>query len=271
MNFRSVLFFLIIGVFQNSFSQGIKVGLELAANLNPINKQEMHQDFMLGIHSGIKSQIQLKNNFYISTGLNVTQKSQYMEVMEVGSITNNLERVLQLFGGSPIDIDSVSNAFGINTDIVSTQKISIKTNHLQSSVMGTYQVKNFQIHLGGYAGILLTVNKKIQKTQTVPLLEAINISQFDSTGLVSLLLPQSGEEKYQESNSTDDLNNFDFGVISGISYTSNHLNFGIYYTQGFADFRFTPTDNNLATYKSLRFSVAYLIKVKKEEDKLILE
>ena len=265
-----LLFFLTVNLV---FAQRVDIGLELASNVNPINNNNnLGQNYKLGLHSGLKAQIQLKNNFYLTTGLAFTQKSKYKENTEISSLTSNLELLFSLFsaGNQPLNIDSIADEFGLNTDIIKTTKSSITINHLELPILATYQYKKIQVHVGGYASVLLSANRKIEERQDVPLLKAIDINQLDSTGLSRLFLPKAEDINYEESKNTSDLKVFDVGAIIGISYFVNRLNFGLFYTRGFVDYEFNATKAFSDSHQSLRFSLSYLINLKKEESGILL-
>lgn len=271
-------FILIFFLFVTSivFAQNVNFGVELGANLNPMEENEMGQDFRIGAYSGLNSQIQIKNNFHFTTGLAISQKSKYRERESITSLTDDLENFIRLLsgfggGGFNINIDSITDALGVNTDIIKVKKIHSTITHLQVPLLATYQYKKVQLHLGGYGSFMLSANNRITEEQNVPFLQALDITQFDSTGIASFLLPKKEDVKTYQNNDKSYFGSFDAGAIVGLSYFVDRLNFGIYYSYGLIDYRFIPDVNNKENYKSLRFSLSYLINIKKDNNKIILE
>ena len=263
---------LLIGFSLASHSQKIELGLEVGSNIIPlnINNNDLGQTYGLGIHSGLRSQYHFSEHFSLTTGLSISQKKKYHEYESTSSVLETLESVFGFFSGGAIDLDSITDALGVNTDVNRKTSAIITMNNLELPLLATYRIKNFRIYLGGYGGILLSASRKQKTETTIPFLQAIDLGALDSTGFVSLLLPDEEKVEHEVNNNTNDLNEIDFGAIVGIGYQSNHWNFNLLYSRGFAHYRLI--NNNVTDpHIAFRFTLGYQISFRKEEGKIIIE
>ena len=101
-------------------------------------------------------------------------------------------------------------------------------------------------------------NKKEETRTTIPVLEIIDMSEIDPTGLSSLFLPSADETTTDETSSTENFRLIDFGFNAGLGYEINNLHFNLMYSYGLLDYRDNNDGESLETLKTIRFSIAYL-------------
>ena len=270
---KLIVLILFCNILTNIAAQKVDLGLELGMAVTPVGNNDLKQNYRMGIHSGLRSQIQVKNKLFLTTGLSITQKSKFKKTVDLSSLSDELSGLLNLIpgGGIGFDLDSFTQSFGISTDVITTNRIAITTNHIQLPLLATYQVKKIQFHLGGYASLLLTANQKIEKTKDIPILQVVDIATFDSTGLLSFFLPEGKTISYEENKNSDNIKKYDIGAIIGLSYYVDRINFGIFYSYGLVDYEDNISKSAIENHKSLRFSLSYLVNFKKENDQIILQ
>ncbi len=118
------------------------------------------------------------------------------------------------------------------------------------------------MYLGPYFGYLLTANRQEETRTQIPLLNVIDISQIDSTGLISAFLPPADETTTNSASGTRGLNKMDIGFNVGIGYEMNDLHFNLMYSQGLLDYRDNQGNNDKSPLNTFRFSIVYLFDLK---------
>src|SRR5690606_41707074 len=138
--------------------------------------------------------------------------------------------------------------------------------YIQMPVMANYEFKNINFYAGPYAGLLISATRKelysVESTAIDP------SSLFGGNGgggfgsLFSGLL--SGEDTPESAtiNSKDGLAVFDFGATEGIGYRIDKLNFNLFYSCGFIDYRKDKGNEDTDTNQIIQFSIAYLFNIK---------
>lgn len=262
----------IIGVFAllPTIAQQTKIQLQAGAGAIPMNTTTLGPKYSLGMHGGLQVQQQLKNKLWLSSGLYLSQKQQFTQKIETESYIKTLENFLLLAGSGDFPIDSLVNSLGLNLDAKNTTKEMIQLVNLEIPIMATYMHDKWSFHAGGYAGLLLGAKRKVETTTEVPFLQVLDIGAFDSTGLLQFLLPPAESTSTVESNSTDNLLRYDAGMLLGMGYQDDRWSFNIHYAHGFVDFRKSYTEAKQVN-RAVRVMVGYVINVRKEESKIILE
>lgn len=271
-NLKYLISFFFIGLTMITNAQKLEIGAEFGNNIIPltINGNELGQTYGLGIHSGLKAQYHINDYLSITTGIAISQKQQYHEYSSKSDVLETLENVFSLLSGGGIDLDSIVDALGVNTDINRKTSAIITMNNLEIPVLATLRYKKLRVYAGGYGGILLSAKRKQKTETTIPFLQAFDIASLDETGIVGLLLPSAQEVSTEVNNNTNDLNAIDYGLIAGIGYQTQHWSFNAFYSHGIAHYRLLPSlwvENHYA----LRFTMGYQISFSKENDKIIIQ
>lgn len=250
----------ILFTFISSFSQNAKISLgpEIGMNIIPIENTAIGYNFQLGYHVGLHLKYKLSESFKLSTGVFLTQKKKKYDKTNISSIFEIYGDLFQMGGIDTAGLNSTINAFGVNTDVVETTNGIVSELFIEIPILANYHYKNFNMYAGPYLGVLLTANKKEEKRTQIPLLNVVDFSQFDSTGLSSYFLPPADETSTSSESNKDNLRLLDFGFNVGIGYEMNNLHFNLMYSHGLLDYRKDKGNESTDTHKIIQFSIAYL-------------
>lgn len=243
-------------------AQKLSIGPELGINVIPIESSNMGKNFQMGYHLGAHLRINVSEHFKLGTGLYLTQKKKMYEKNDTSSVFDLFGSFIELSGLTAQEIDSLVSSFGANTDVTEETKGVVSATFVKLPLLATYHYKNFNVFAGPYAGFLITANRKEETRTQIPLMNVIDISQFDSTGLFSAFLPAADETTSSQNSGTDGLNKMDLGFIAGISYEINQLHFNLMYSQGLLDYRDDRGKDDFSALSTFRFSIAYLFDLK---------
>ena len=252
-----------------SFAQNksrISFGPEAALAVNILPETSLGSNAALGGTFGIKANYALKKGFSISTGIYYSEKSMHYS-SSYTTPTPSLNTVLNILASTQNLPFDPSKAF--NTDSKVSIDGQINEHFIEIPVLCKYQHEGISIFAGPYIGFLGGAKNKQVKETTVPFVETVNFQEIAGGGiggfLISSLAPPAYKREESVSHSTTDLNKYDFGVTAGIGYEFEHLNFNLSYSQGFLDYRQNRGDASKAVFKTLRFSVAYILHPRKRE------
>ncbi len=258
-----ILPFLLLFVFNKSNAQEnskISLGPEAGVNLIHAEKTDLGSDYKLGMHFGVQVKYRINYHFAVSSGIYATEKKKKYTFVDT---TTTPDLVGGLLGGF------LGNGGSGEADVYNTTKGLVTEMYLELPILLHYKIHNLDFFAGPYAGILLSANRKEVTTSESTALDPTSLIP-DSLGLGGLggLLsgltgpPDLGTVK---SNSKDGLASTDFGVIGGIGYHVDNLQFNLMYTFGFLDYRTGIENEDLNNHQVIRFSVAYLFNFKKKE------
>ena len=248
------------------FSQTTKVSLgpEIGMNIIPIENTNIGYNFQLGYHVGLHLKYKFSESFKLSTGVFLTQKKKKYDATNISSIFDLYGGLLQMSGIDTSGLDSTIKAFGVNTDVIETTHGMASELFIEIPVLANYKFKNFNMYAGPYLGVLLTANKKEEKRTQIPLMNVIDFSQFDSTGLSSLFLPSADETTTSSKSNKDNLRLLDFGFNVGIGYEMNNVHFNLMYSHGLLDYREANNGEKKENLKLIRISIVYLFDLTKK-------
>jgi hypothetical protein len=261
---RLLLSIIILMSTNNYFSQKITLGPEIGINLIPIEKTEIGSNYQLGFHFGGHVKYHISEKFKISTGVFITQKKVKFESRDTSSIFEYYKSLFQLAGINEQEIDSIAQSFGVNTDVLESTQGMHSEIFIKVPILANYKYKNLNIYLGPYFGLLLMANKKEKVRTEIPLLNVIDISQFDSTGFASSFLPEADATESSSTSTKENLNSLDIGFNAGIGYEMNNLHFNLMYSQSCLDYRKDRGDDDITPLKTIRLSIVYLFDLKKD-------
>jgi hypothetical protein len=261
---KLIITVIILGSSNYGFAQ-LFAGPEIGLNVIPLEKTSIQYNYQLGVHAGIDLEYRFNKAFSIASGIFLEQKKKTYSSSATTSFLDNFKSLFSSFGIDDSFIDSLVNLSGINDTIYEKTRGIVTQYYLELPVLATAQYKNVNFCLGPYIGVMIGAKTKEETTTTVPFLQAINISGFDSTGFLSMLLPRPESTVINESSLKDNLNMLDFGGIAGIGYTVKNLKFNLYYSYGLADYRKDRMGEKVNPHQSLRFSITYLIGLTKKK------
>lgn len=264
-----ILTLILLISFSLGFSQKISLGPEVGVNIIPIENTEIGYNYQLGYHFGGHFKYHFSDRWKLSSGIFITQKKKGYSSTSTSSVLTLLDDMLGGFGGlggSPdtSGLDSVISIPGLNLDMTESIKGVSSELFIEIPILANYKLKNFNMYLGPYAGILLTASRKEELTTDIPVLDVIDMDALGLGGITSFFLPSSGTETSTISG-TDGLRILDFGINGGIGYEMNNLHFNLMYSHGLLDYRDNNEGDPTETLKLIRVSVVYLFDITKKE------
>jgi len=248
------------------YSQKISIGPELGLNIIPLEKTNYGHIFQLGFHIGGNLKYHISEKFKISTGIYMTQKKMKYDMSDTSSIFEYYNSLFQLAGIDEQEIDSIAQSFGANTSVYEITEGTVSELFITIPILANFKFKNFNTYIGPYAGLLFSANKKQEKTTQIPLLNVIDISQFDSTGFASSFLPEAEEVSSSSKADKNNIRIMDLGFNIGIGYQMNNLHFNLLYSQSLFDYRKNKNGDDFSALKTLRLSMVYLFDLKQIND-----
>jgi len=263
---KYILFSFVLFSFTSSFSQNAKISLgpEVGMNIIPIENTAIGYNFQLGYHVGLHLKYKFSESFKLSTGVFLSQKKRKYDETNISSIFDIYGDLILMSGIDTSGLDSTIKAFGVNTDVIETTNGMTSELFIEIPVLANYRYKNFNMYAGPYLGVLLTANKKEEVRTQIPLMNVIDFSQFDSTGLSSLFLPSADETTTSSKSNKDNLRLLDFGFNVGIGYEMNNLHFNLMYSHGLLDYREDNNGESKENLKLIRISMVYLFDLEKK-------
>ncbi len=261
LTFITALLFSII-----TYAQKVSIGPELGVNIIPIENTNLGYNYQLGFHFGGHVKYHISEKFKISTGLFITQKKIKFEERDTSSIFEYFGSLFQLANIDEQGVDSIAQSFGLNTDVLKSKQGMHSEIFIKVPILANYKYKNFNMYFGPYFGWLLMASKKEEIRTEIPLLNVIDVSQFDSSGFASSFLPEADATESSSESTTENLNTLDIGYNVGIGYEMNHLHFNLMYSSSFLDYRKDRGDDNVTSLKTIRLSIVYLFDLKKDVD-----
>lgn len=249
-------------IVQTAFSQKVSMGPELGINIIPLENTNYGYNYQLGFHFGGHLKYHFNENFRLTTGLYLTQKKKKYAFNDTSSVFEYFGDLFQLGGIDEDEVDSIAQSFGANTDVTEATNGVVSEIIIKIPILANYKYKNFNMYLGPYFGAVITATRNQETRTQIPLLNVIDISQFDSTGFASAFLPEADETSTSKRSGTDKLNMLDIGMNVGIGYEMNNLHFNLMYSHGFMDYRKDKGNDNTSTLKTIRFSMVYLFDLK---------
>ena len=255
-------------IITTGFSQKISLGPEVGLNIIPIENTEIGYNHQLGYHFGGHFKYHFSDKWKLSSGLFITQKKKGYSSSSTGSVLDLIDDLLGGFGGfgggvDTTGLDSALSIPGLNLNTYENIKGVSSEIFIEIPILANYKIKNFNMYLGPYAGILISASRKEEITTDIPLLDAIDLESLGLGGFTSFFLPKSGTETSTKSG-TDGLRIVDFGINAGIGYEMNNLHFNLMYSHGLLDYRDDKKGESTETLRLYRFSVVYLFDISKK-------
>lgn len=261
--------------------QKVSLGPELGLNIVPLENTNYGYNYQMGFHAGLQIKYKLSDHFSLVSGLSLTQKKKKYAQKDTSSIFEYFGSALKFAGIDEEELDSIAQSFGANTNVLESTDGVVAEMLIEIPLMVNYTYKNFNVYAGPYFGLLINANFKEETQTQIPLLDVLDISQFDSTGLASAFLPDADETSSSSNSSTDGLNKLDIGVNLGIGYQMNQLHFNLFYSKGFLDYtnggdsikkefdkdgkETTEREIESSTLSTFRFSLVYFFELKAKE------
>ena len=264
---KTTLILLLIGITSfKVYSQKVSIGPELGVNIIPLEKTNYGHNFQLGFHVGGNLKYHISEKFKISTGIYMTQKKMKYDMSDTSSIFEYYSDLFQFGGIDEAEIDSIAQSFGANTNVYEITEGTVSELFITIPILANFKFKNFNTYIGPYAGLLFSANKKQEKTTQIPLLNVIDISQFDTTGFASAFLPEAEEVSSSSKADKDNIRIMDLGFNIGIGYQMNNMHFNLMYSQSIFDYRKNRNGDDFSALKTIRLSMVYLFDLKQKND-----
>lgn len=223
---KYILFFLVIGSIVSVKSQKISVEPNIGMNIMTMPLKEVGLDHKIALNGGLNGNYEIFDNFKISIGLGISDRRFKYASSDTISLLESFRTALEFAG---IDVDEIDSTLEANNvSLRQYDKIQGTSNIMffEIPISASYQWKSFVFKAGGYFGFRMNYGKKQQLISRVPVLETIDISAFDETGLLSFFLPKPYSETYEDITNDENLDQFNFGIRLGIGYKyDSHLSF----------------------------------------------
>lgn len=220
---------------------------ELGANLIPVSKTDLGNEFRLGWHVGSNVSYDFNDYFSLSTGIFATQKQKTYQQVDTSEFT--------LFGFEA-QLDSV----GLNRSIITRTNGAVSLFFLELPVLATYTYENFSVFGGPYVAYGFSVRRKeTQNTQT-PLLQSVDLSNFGldpSNPLIAGFLPPVNETTFEESSNDKGLRKIDVGFKVGARYAMDQLSFALAYQRGIFDYELSSSKSKKEIHQYLQLTIGY--------------
>lgn len=247
-------------------AQKVSVGPELGINIIPMENTNYGYNYQLGFHLGGHLKYHISDKFKISTGIYMTQKKKMYDNADTSSVFEYFGDLFQFGGIDEQEIDSIAQEFGVNTNIYEDTKGMVSELFIKVPILANFKFQNFNTYIGPYTSLLFSANKKQEIRTQIPLMNVIDISQFDTTGFASAFLPEADETEISSKSDKTNLNSIDIGFNIGIGYEMNNLHFNLFYSQSFLDYRKDKGNNDFSPLRTFRFSVVYLFEINKKNE-----
>jgi long-subunit fatty acid transport protein len=237
---------------QLSFSQKISIGPELGMNFIKTEKNQLETNFQPAWYSGISANYQINDWLTIKGGLNYNQKIKTYSISDT-----TISPTFALIG-----LDSIN---GIDLSTYSTTSGRHSLNFIQLPIMASFTLKDFSFNLGGYISYMFSSRTKESYEEKTPFMSTFDISSIDPTGVfIGNLLPPAQKSEFTETSNMNYINQLDFGIKTGLTYTINELNFNISYLYGFKNYSNSyPSSVNL-NHHYFQMSINYLFDLGKQ-------
>lgn len=252
----------IVFLYTVGYSQKISLGPELGVNVIPLENSNYGYNYQLGFHIGGHLKYHISEKFKLSTGIYMTQKKMKYNFADTSSIFEYYSTLFQFGGIDEEEIDSIAKSFGANTDVYEVTQGTVSELFFTIPILANFKFKNFNAYIGPYVGLLFSANKKQEVKTQVPLLNVIDISQYDTTGFASSFLPEAEETTTSSRSDKNNIRVVDIGFNTGIGYEMNNLHFNLMYSQSFFDYRDNRENDDFSSLKTFRLSIVYLFDLK---------
>ena len=277
---KKIFTFIILLIPFIGFGQKVSLAPEIGLNIIPMSGSDIGQNYQFGYHFGAHLKYHFSKKFKLSTGIFLTQKKKEYSSSTTSSALTFIDDLLNGFGGAVGGLgilggtgDLGLDSLGLNTDMIESIRGVSSELFIEIPLLANYKVKNVNFYLGPYTALLITANRKEEKTTNIPILDVIDVDALlENSGLggfgslATSFLPSSGTESSKKSG-TSGLRTLDFGINAGIGYKMNNLHFNFMYSHGLLDYRDDPNkEGNTETLKLLRISIAYFFDLGKKSD-----
>jgi hypothetical protein len=255
---KTITSFLFLFYFSAASCQKTLIGFSLGSNIIPIEKTAFGTNYQLGPFTGIKIQHKLTDRFCLSSGLFFSQRKKMYLTRDTSSVLDSFEGLFNALGASAIDLETLLgdlpfadlNVYNVTTGIATE-------NYLEVPLLASFYHENLFLSAGPYVGFLMNGRKREETRSTAPLLQVLDLSSIDSTGLLSLFLPPADETTYDEYASIAQLRRLDIGAVFSLGYSINNVEFNLSYTLGFNDYRADSGGDPKNTHKAIRIAICY--------------
>lgn len=250
---KSILTAITVILVNTLLAQKISIGPELGVNLIPNETNDLGSNYQLGMHFGAQVKYHFSEKFSLSSGIFLTQKKKNYSFVDTTTTVDPIATsIASSMGG---------NGENIEADVYKTTTGIANELFIQLPVLANYEFKNINFYGGPYASLLVSAKRKeIYETEST----AIDASAFipKEYSFFSSFLQPSSDPETATINSKDGLALFDVGATVGIGYRVEKLNFNLYYSYGFIDYRKDKGEESIDTHKIIQFSIAYLFPLK---------
>lgn len=227
-------------------AQIIEYGPVLGTNLMSVDRDTFGLKYLPNFHLGGEVRFKINRSWSIESGIYFTQKTHYYY--------RNDTTPLSLFGFE----DQLEDIENVDFSVYNQFNSRSIQYFLEVPLKVNFHLCNFSVSVGGYFNYMLFATAKSEETTAVPLLQAIDIEEFDPTGTIGNFLPEPYVYEFDDDASISDLKPIDFGLTAGIGYKLNRIGIEASYNYGLLPYR----KDSDKTYQFLRLSINYLFSYK---------
>lgn len=221
---KALFFFITILIASISFAQTFSLGPDFGMNLIKIEKTNLGNNYQPAWYAGVMSKIEINDWFSVKAGLTYNQK-----IKAYSSADTTINPTLSLIG-----LDSIN---GIDLSTYSYTKGRHSLNFIQLPIMASFTLNNLSVNIGGYIGYMFNSRTKESYSERTPFMSTFDVSSIDPTGVfIANLLPPAQKEELTETSNANFINQFDFGVKAGLSYSIHDFSLNLSYLYGLKNY-----------------------------------
>ncbi|MFT5779291.1 MAG: hypothetical protein ACI837_002248 [Crocinitomicaceae bacterium] len=247
-------FIIILALFSitNVLAQKITVGPEIGLNLIQVENQNIGNDYQPAWYAGAALDYKIYDWFSVQSGIYFSQSRH--------SYTAQDTSVLDILDGI---IDSSFVIPGIDLNTYTSTNGRQSHYYIQLPVTANFSWNNIQFSVGAYAGFMVGGKQQETSISRTPILENLDLSALDPSGLLTLFLPPAYSESYEETSGTEGFRVFDYGLKAGLGYQMDRVGVQASYSFGIPDFRI-DSEEDVERNQFFQFSVRYMFPLGKK-------
>lgn len=235
----------VISISQENWNFSASAGV----NMVPIQESDISgTTFKGGLAFAFTSSHKLEEGISFDYGLAVNQRFATYSTSSTSDELNDLLNLGAIPGLENIDLNIYENINGLTT--FWTIDLPLTMTYKFKSGIGFFG--------GGYLNYLMTVKNKEQIETYIPIMEVFDLSQFVTDPLLLSLIPESGTVT-ETNDSEENMNEFGFGVLAGVSYQTESWILKLGYQHGLNEIRSDEMEMKIKKQRAVQLSVGILI------------
>lgn len=234
----------------------------LGVNDTWLSKTSTGIDHEINWQGGLSGRYSINDRFSVALGLGVSDRRKQYAYSDTAFALEQYGPIFALAGIDIDEIDSTLSALGFNFDQITNTSGMAKIFQLEIPISLRYQFKFIDVEAGGYLGFNMSVKKYESIVSDIPLLQAVDVSQIDTSGTFAMFFPPAHAESERISENSDQIANLTYGLKLGVGYTyPSHLRIFAAFHYDMNKYLIDESPNLLSNNKYfLRFGISYEIK-----------